>query len=280
MNRKFLFFVTLIISVGLLFAGCTNEGNKAKDEGKLDIVGSTSVTMLAEELAKEYSEKNNVKIDVQGVGSTAGVNSTIDGTADIGMSSRNLKDDEKKQGINEHIIAYDGIVVGVHPNNPVDDLDIDSIKAIFSGEITNWKEVGGEDEEILVVTREEGSGTRGAFEEITELEEKDDEGNKKSLVREDALVAEGNGAVVANIAGKESSIGYISLSYLDESVKGLSINGVEPTVENIKSEDYKIARPFLFLTKDDGNELANKFIEFVLSDEGQKIVGEKQITVK
>lgn len=280
MNKKVFFFVTLIIFVSLLVVGCKNSGKTGEEEGKLTIVGSTSVTLLAEDLAKEFSEKNNVKIDVQGIGSTAGINSAIDGTADIGMSSRNLKEEEKKQGINEHIIAYDGIVVAVHPDNSVEDLDIDTVKGIFSGEITNWKEVGGKDEEILVVTREEGSGTRGAFEEITGLEEKDNKGNKKSLVMKDALVAEGNGAVIANIAGKESAIGYISLSYLDESVKALNIDGVEPTVENIKSEDYKIARPFLFLTKDEDNELVNKFIEFVLSNEGQKIVGEKQITVK
>lgn len=280
MNKKVFFFVTLIILVSLLVVGCKNSGKTGEEEGKLTIVGSTSVTLLAEDLAKEFSEKNNVKIDVQGIGSTAGINSAIDGTADIGMSSRNLKEEEKKQGINEHIIAYDGIVVAVHPDNSVEDLDIDTVKGIFSGEITNWKEVGGKDEEILVVTREEGSGTRGAFEEITGLEEKDNKGNKKSLVMKDALVAEGNGAVIANIAGKESAIGYISLSYLDESVKALNIDGVEPTVENIKSEDYKIARPFLFLTKDEDNELVNKFIEFVLSNEGQKIVGEKQITVK
>ncbi len=275
MNKRSLFLIGLIISIGLLVIGC------GKKEETINVVGSTSVSVVAEELGKEFSKSSpEVTVDVQGVGSTAGINSIIDGTADIGMSSRNLEEDEKNENINEHIIAYDGIVVAVNPKNSVKDLDIDSVKGIFSGEITNWKEVGGEDEEILVVSREEGSGTRGAFEEITGLEEKDDEGNEKSLVREDALIAEGNGAVLANVAGKENSIGYISLSYLDDSVKGLSIDGIEPTVENIKSEEYKISRPFLMLTKDDKNELANKFVEFVLSDEGQKIVGENQITVK
>ncbi len=274
-NKKTLFLITLIISVGLLIVGC------GKKEETINIVGSTSVSMLAEELGKEFSNLYpDIKVNVQGVGSTAGINSTIDGTADVGISSRNLEKDETNQGINEHVIAYDGIVVAVHPNNPVEDLDIDSIKDIFSGEITNWKEVGGENEEILVVTREEGSGTRGAFEEITGLEEKDNEGNKKSLVIEDALVAEGNGAVIANIVGKDNSIGYISLSYLNDTVKGLSIDGIEPTVENIKIEEYIISRPFLMLTRDIDNELVNKFIEFVLSDEGQNIVGKKQITVK
>lgn len=244
MNKKGLFLITLIISIGLLVIGCGKKGET------INIVGSTSVSVVAEELGKEFSKLNpEITVDVQGVGSTAGINSTIDGTADIGMSSRNLEQDEKNENINEHIIAYDGIVVAVNPKNSAKDLDMDSVKGIFSGEITNWREVGGEDEEILVVSREEGSGTRGAFEEITGLEEKDDEGNKKSLVREDALIAEGNGAVLANVAGKENSIGYISLSYLDDTVKGLSIGGIEPTVENIKSEEYKISRPFLMLTR-------------------------------
>lgn len=271
--------IVLILSLVLMLfvvGGCTNnskevEGTDSKLEGTINIVGSTSVTPLAEELGKEFSNKNpGVKVDVQGVGSTAGIKATIDGTADIGISSRDLKDEEKEYKMNEYIIAYDGIVVAVHPENSVEDLDMNTINKIFTGEIKNWKEVGGEDEEILVISREEGSGTRGAFEEILELDS----------VREDALIAEGNGAVKANIASKKNSIGYISLSYLDDSIKGLKIDGIEGTVENIKSGKYKVSRPFLMLTNGKEEPLVKEFLDFVLSEEGQKIVGEKQITVK
>ncbi|MBW4828921.1 MAG: phosphate ABC transporter substrate-binding protein [Clostridiaceae bacterium] len=274
--KRVVLILSLVLMVSVVVAGCTNnskeaEGTDSKLEGIISIVGSTSVTPLAEELGQEFSNKNpEIKVDVQGVGSTAGIKAIIDETADVGISSRDLKDEEKESKIKEHIIAYDGIVVVVHPENSVEDLDMDTINKIFTGEIKNWKEVGGEDEEILIVSREEGSGTRGAFEEILELDS----------VREDALIAEGNGAVKANIASKKNSIGYISLSYLDDSIIGLKIDGIEGTVENIKSGKYKVSRPFLMLTNGEEGPLVKEFLDFVLSEEGQKIVGEKQITVK
>lgn len=263
---KKLTLILILVSMAFLY-GCTN---KAKEE-TINIVGSTSVSLLAEELGDEFSKQNpEVKVDVQGVGSTAGIKATIDETAEVGISSRDLKDEEKDSEINEHIIAYDGIVIVVNPENKVEDLDLDTISKIFTGEIENWKEAGGEDEEILIISREEGSGTRGAFEEILELDS----------VKEDALIAEGNGAVKADIANKKNSIGYLSLSYLDDSIKGLKIDGVEATVDNIKSKDYKISRPFLMLTNGEEEPLVKEFIDFVLSEKGQKIVGEKQVTVK
>lgn len=274
--KRVVLILSLVLMVSVVVAGCTNNSKEAEDtdsklEGIISIVGSTSVTPLAEELGQEFSNKNpEIKVDVQGVGSTAGIKAIIDETADVGISSRDLKDEEKESKIKEHIIAYDGIVVVVHPENSVEDLDMDTINKIFTGEIKNWKEVGGEDEEILIVSREEGSGTRGAFEEILELDS----------VREDALIAEGNGAVKANIASKKNSIGYISLSYLDDSIIGLKIDGIEGTVENIKSGKYKVSRPFLMLTNGEEGPLVKEFLDFVLSEEGQKIVGEKQITVK
>ncbi|MCB5559152.1 phosphate ABC transporter substrate-binding protein [Anaerosalibacter bizertensis] len=274
--KRIVLILSLVLIVSVVVAGCTKgskeaKGTDSKLEGTINIVGSTSVTPLAEELGQEFSNKNpEIKVDIQGVGSTAGIKATIDKTADIGISSRDLKDEEKEYKMNEYIIAYDGIVVAVHPENSVEDLDMNTINKIFTGEIKNWKEVGGEDEEILIISREEGSGTRGAFEEILDLDS----------VREDALIAEGNGAVKANIASKKNSIGYISLSYLDDSIKGLKIDGIEGTVENIKSGKYKVSRPFLMLTNGKEEPLVKEFLDFVLSEEGQKIVGEKQITVK
>ena len=292
--RKSLGLVSLVLLVAMLFSGCsskpagtkgegTNNSNQSEKSlsGTINIVGSTSVTPVAERLGEEFTKLNeDVKINVQGVGSTAGIKATIDSTADIGMSSRNLNDEEKSMGVKEYVIAYDGIVVAVHPNNPINDLDVETIQKIFKGEITNWKDVGGKDEEILVISREEGSGTRGAFEEILKLQEKDSSGNTLSTIKKDALIADGNGAVIANISKKENSIGYISLSYLDDTVKGLKVEGVEATVETVQDDEYKVSRPFFMLTMEDESQLIDEFLKFVLSEEGQKIVGEKQVPVK
>ncbi len=233
-------------------------------EGTITIVGSTSVQPLAEALADEFSTANTgVKIDVQGGGSTTGVKAANDGTGDIGNSSRDLSAEEKGWGLTEHVIALDGIAVAVNPSNPVEDLTKDQLVKIFKGEILNWKEVGGADKEILIVSREAGSGTRGAFEELLEIEE---------MVKADALVAEGTGAVMANVASKDNAIGYISLGSMDKTVKGVKIDGVEPTVENIKAKTYIISRPFLMLTKGDLKPEVKAFIDFIMSDKGQEIV--------
>jgi phosphate transport system substrate-binding protein len=249
-------------------------------EGHVNVVGSTSVTPVAQQLAEAFMEKEpGVKVDVQGVGSSAGVKATNDGSADVGMASRNLKTEEKEWNIDEHVIAYDGIAVVVHPSNPVSDLTSEQVTKIFRGEITNWKEVGGDDKEILVISREAGSGTRGAFEELMELEDKNAEGKKVSAVKEDALIAEGNGAVKANTSKKEYAIGYLSLSYLDDSVKGVMIDDVEPTVENIIAGKYNVSRPFLMLTKGEVSEAAQAYLNFVFSEEGDSIISEKLIPV-
>lgn len=248
--------------------------------GSLIVVGSTSVTPVAEELAEAYMHINpDVTIDIQGIGSSAGVKAAKDFTADIGMSSRNLKEEEKAWGLNEYTIAFDGISVVAHPSNSVADLSKDQISRIFSGQITNWSEVGGDDAEILVVSREAGSGTRGAFEDLMDLLKKNDAGKKVSTVKLDALIAEGNGAVKANVASKENSIGYISLSYIDETVKPLSVDGVEVSVENIVNGSYKVSRPFLMLSNGQENELQKSFFDFILSDDGQQVVAEKLIAV-
>lgn len=269
----------LILALGV-FAGCAQEAAPAPEEegqeatgleGEVAVVGSTSVAPLAQEIADAFMSKNpGVRVDVQGVGSTAGVKAANEGAADIGMASRDLKTEEKGWGLDEHVIAYDGIAIVIHPTNEIADLEAETVTAIFKGEITNWKEVGGADEEILVVSREEGSGTRGAFEELLDIE----------AVKEDALIAEGNGAVKANIASKTYAIGYISLSYVDETVKTVEINGIEPTVENILAGSYKVSRPFLMLTKGEISETAKAYLDFVFSEEGQAIVAEKNIPAK
>lgn len=253
---------------------------KVKLEGKVIIVGSTSVTPFAEKIADTFMENNDgVKVDVQGVGSSAGVKAAADGTGDIGMASRNLKDAEKEWGIEEHILAYDGIAVVLNPANSVTELTTDQVTSIFKGEITNWKELGGQDKEIIVVSREAGSGTRGAFEGIMNLLEKNDAGKKVSVVMPEALIADGNGAVKSSVATKDYAIGYISLGYLDDSVKGMKIDGAEPTVANILEGKYSVSRPFLLITKGEIDPLTQAYLDFALSDAGQELISDKLIPI-
>jgi phosphate transport system substrate-binding protein len=280
-SKKLVSILLIGVLVVGIFSGCSKANDSASNEKYLSIVGSTSVTPVLTQLADAYMTLNDgVKIDVQGIGSSAGVKAAYDKSADIGMSSRNLKEAEKEWNLIETTIAYDGIAISVNPNNTVEKLTIEQVKDIFKGIITNWNEVGGKDEEIIVISRESGSGTRGAFEGLVGLEEKDADGNKFSVLVEDALIADGNGAVKANVASKENAIGYLSFSYLDSSIKTLVINDIEPLVENIENGTYKISRPFLLLTNDESSKLANDFIEYILSDEGQNIVADKLISVK
>jgi len=264
-----------------IFTGCgVTPSTPNGTNGKLSIVGSTSVQPLAQELADAYTAKNkDVKIDVQGVGSTAGIKAINDGTCDIGTSSRELKTEEKAWKLTEHIIALDGIAVVVNPKNSVSEISKEQITKIFKGEIKNWKELGGIDKEIIVVSREAGSGTRGAFDELLKIEEKKD-GKTTSYLKADALIAEGNGSVKANIASKENAIGYISLGFLDNSLKALKVDGVEATVANVKNKSYPISRPFIMLTKGEENATVKSFLEYIKGDEGQKIVSEKYISIK
>ena len=263
--KKIALILTLIVMVSAALIGCgsgsatgSNEEAQGLQENKLEgtvsIIGSTSVQPVAQSLADAFtSVQPNIQVDIQGVGSTAGVKAADDGTANIGTASRELKTEEKEWGLTEHVIAMDGIAIVIHLNNTVADLTKDQAAQIFKGEITNWKEVGGADKEIIVVSREDGSGTRGAFEEILGIE---------GQLSEKALIAEGNGAVKQNIATKEDAVGYVSLGYIDNSIKAVKVDGVEATVENIKAQKYPVARPFLMLTKGDINAETGAFLDF------------------
>ncbi|MDF2546878.1 MAG: phosphate-binding protein [Anaerosolibacter sp.] len=280
----------VMLAVGLL-AGCGQKTTEQPQQeetqgdaaltGKVVIAGSTSVQPLSDELAAAFTEKNpDVQIEVQGGGSSVGVKSAIDKIVDIGMSSRDLKEEEKSSGLTEYVIAKDGIAVVVNPTSKVEDLTIEQIKKIFTGEITNWKEVGGEDKAITVVSREEGSGTRGAFIEITGVEGKDASGNKADLTTKNALVQPSTGAVKQTVANTPDSIGYVSMGALDDAVKTVKVEGVEATEENAKDGSFKISRPFLFLTNGEESETVKAFIEFIMSAEGQEIVAQEFISVK
>lgn len=226
------------------------------------VAGSTSVQPFADRWSEIYMTKYPGKVvNVQGGGSSAGVQAVRSGAADIGTSSRELKADEKD--LTEIVVAKDGLAVIVHPSNSVSDLTIDQVKQIFAGKIRSWKEFGGRTKAITVVTREEGSGTRGAFQEMV---------MGKIRVFKGAIVEDSNGTVREIVAGDPDSIGYISLGLVNEAVKALKLDGVIPTYENILENRYRLVRPFLFVTKGPAGFEAKDFIDFVLSAEGQDLI--------
>ena len=186
------------------------------------------------------------------------------------MSSRDLKDEEKSSGAKGTVIAYDGIAVITNTENKVKDLTLEQLKDIYTGKITNWKDVGGEDGQIVVVSREDGSGTRDAFQEIV--------GYKSEELVADATIADGSGNIKTTVSGNKNAIGFVSFSYVDDSISALKVNGVEPTEELAKSGEYKLSRPFLLVTKDDTlTDEGQKVIDYILSDEGQNIVAEDKL---
>lgn len=243
--------------------------------GSISMVGSTSMEKLANALSEAFMEQYpDVTVTAEFVGSGAGIEAVTNGTADIGNSSRSLKEEEKAAGVVENIVAIDGIAVCVDPANEVADLTKEQLTNIYNGTITNWKEVGGADEPIIVIGREAGSGTRGAFEELVDLKDACKYANE----------LDSTGAVIAKVASTPGAIGYASLDALDDSVKALSLEGVEATAENIKAGNYFLSRPFVMATKgeiSEQNDLVQAWFDFVLGDEGQQVASEVGlITVK
>ncbi len=275
-GRKQLLAITaaLIMVIGCL-AACGNAGNgeggngSGKESGgltgSLSLVGSTSMQNLVDALSEAFMEEHEgVTVTPQYVGSSAGIEAVSKGTADIGNSSRNLKDSEKESGIVENIVAIDGIAVCLDPANTVTDLTKQQLTDIYTGKITNWSELGGSDMPIIVIGREAGSGTRSAFEELLGIED--------ACVYANEL--DNTGAVIARVAATPGSIGYASLDAIDESVISASLEGVAATAENIKAGTYFLSRPFVMATKgeiSEQSELVRAWFDFVLGEEGQKI---------
>lgn len=233
--------------------------------GTILMVGSTSMEKLANALAESFmTEYPGVTVNAEFVGSSAGVEAVNNGTADIGNSSRSLKDAEKEAGAVENIVAIDGIAVCVDPANTVTGLTKQQLTDIYTGAITNWSEVGGSDGPIIVVGREAGSGTRGAFEEILGVEDTCAYANE----------LDSTGAVMAKVASTPGAIGYVSLDAVDDSVTALALEGVEPTVENIKAGDYFLSRPFVMATRGEisaQSELVQAWFDYVLGEKGQSV---------
>lgn len=230
--------------------------------GGIIIAGSTSVQPFIEKIAEHFMEKHpEITINVQGGGSTAGIQATLNKTCNIGTSSRDLKVSER--GLQIIFMAVDGIAVIVHRNNPIDDLSITDIRGIFSGEIKNWLEVGGKNEEIIPVTREEGSGTRGSFEKMVMGD---------IAISDACLVQDSNGAVREIIATTPQGVGYISVGLVDEREKALAIDGIKPTLANLITDKYRFSRPFLLLFLEEPKGEVKKFVDYVLSKEAQDIL--------
>ena len=245
----------------------TGNGSSSADlSGSISLAGSTSMQKLADALAETFMEAHSgVTVTVEYSGSSAGIESLLGGSCDIGDASRNLKDSEKEGGAVENIVAIDGIAVIVDKNNSVDGLTKQQLSDIYTGVITNWSEVGGSDTPIVVVGREAGSGTRGAFEEILDVAD----------ACKYAVECDTTGAAMAKVASTEGAIGYVSLDVLDDSVNALKLDEVEPTSENIVAGTYFLCRPFVMATKgeiSDQNELVQAFFDFIKSEDGKAVV--------
>lgn len=247
-------------------AADTSADKYADLSGSVSMSGSTSMEKLANAVAESFMEKYpNVTVTAEFTGSSAGIESVLAGSVDIGNSSRNLKEDEKSAGAVENIVAIDGIAVVADPANKVEDLTKDQLVSIYTGETKNWSEVGGDDQAIVVVGREAGSGTRGAFEELLGIEDACAYANE----------LDSTGAVMAKVASTPGAIGYVSLDVVDDSVKALKLDGVDATEENIKAGNYALSRPFVMATKGEISEQKTEvqaLFDYLSSDEGKALI--------
>jgi phosphate transport system substrate-binding protein len=269
-------FLLLLVFVVL---GCTKTEEKPPGEktgnvkGTVKVAGSTSVQPLVEELAEAFMDQNpDANVSVQGGGSSAGIEAANKSTAQVGTTSRELKSEEKGLGLTETMIAKDGIAVIVNSGNSIAELTKEQVKKIFSGEVNDWSEIGGKKGPITVVVREEGSGTRVAFEEIVL--------GKGAKLIANAIVQNSSGSVKTAVSKDINAIGFISLGSVDSEVKAVKVDRVIPSEASVIDGSYKISRPFLFLTKGTPDAATKAFIDFVFSAEGQKIVSEKFVKVK
>ncbi|HUV52461.1 MAG TPA: phosphate ABC transporter substrate-binding protein [Dehalococcoidia bacterium] len=257
--KKFIFIIVAsLLLPSFLIAGCGGGGLS----DTVTESGSTTVQPVAEKLAEAFKAENpDATIIIQGGGSSVGIKSCNDDTVDIGASSRELKSDEPN--LVKHLLARDGIAIITHPSNPVAGLTKEQVRDIFTGKIAKWSQVGGENKDIYVIAREEGSGTRTAFEEMV---------MGKELIKSDAILLPFNGAIIMAVSNTPQAIGFISFGYIKNSVKTLAIDGVAATAENAKNGTYPIIRPLYFLTKNQPTGLVKDFIDFCLGPEGQSIV--------
>ncbi len=276
MKKFFTLALTAVMVLSMLTA-CGSKDNASDDNkgeeggttaalsGTVSTDGSTSMEKVINSLGESFMAANkDVKFTYNPTGSGSGIQAVTEGRCDIGLSSRALKDDEKASGLVETVLAYDGIAIVVSPENPVSDLDVDTIAKIYTGEITNWKDVGGDDAEIVLIGREAGSGTRDGFESIT--------GTKDACAYRQELTSTGD--VINTVSQNPNAIGYASLSAVGESVKALTVGGVKATEATVKDGSYVVQRPFVLVTKE-GTELspaAQAFFDYAISPEVADII--------
>ena len=259
--KKIITIILALACVAALFVGC----GKQTSSGSVSTDGSTSMEKVIGALGESFMAKfEGTTFTYNPTGSGSGIKAVQAGTCDIGLASRNLKDEEKSSGLKQTVLAYDGIAIIVHPDNPVSDLDVETIAKIYTGEITNWKDVGGNDAQIVLIGREAGSGTRDGFESIT--------GTEGSCQYRQELTSTGD--VITTVSQNPDAIGYASLASLKDSVKAVKVGGVEPTEASVKDGSYVIQRPFVLVTVE-GKELsetAQKFFDYVTSAEAADVI--------
>lgn len=256
--KKIISLLTVAVLLLCALTGC--GGNKEA----VATDGSTSMNKVIGALGEAFEADTGITVTYNATGSGAGIQAVQEGRCDIGLSSRDLKDEEKANGLEGTILAYDGIAIIVNPNNPVSDLDVESIAKIYTGEIKNWKEVGGNDAEIVLIGREAGSGTRDGFESITDTED-------KCKYRQELT---STGDVITTVASNPGAIGYASLASVKDTVKALTVGGVVASEETIKDGSYVVQRPFVLVTKKDAalSESAQKFFDYITSEAANEII--------
>ena len=265
--KKIISTIALATSIGAVFAGCgagASDNSTGNAGGTVTTDGSTSMSKVIGALSEAYESDTGVTVTYNATGSGSGIQAVQEGRCDIGLSSRSLKDEEKAKGLEETTLALDGIALVVNPENPVSDLDLETISKIYTGEISNWKEVGGNDSDIVLIGREAGSGTRDGFESIIYTTD-------KCQYRQELT---STGDVIATVASNPNAIGYASLSAVKDSVKALKVAGVAPSEETVKDGSYVVQRPFVLVTVKDKalSENAKKFMEFVTSKSANDII--------
>lgn len=265
MKKKLLSFV---LAGSMLLLGLTGCGGASLEEapGSIALAGSTSMEKLCEAMSESFMAENpDITVTVEYTGSGAGLESLAAGSVDIGNASRALKEEETEQGLVENVVALDGIAVITDKDNQVSDISSEELAKIYTGEIANWKELGGEDEAIVPIGREAGSGTRDAFEEL--LEVADNCAYSQEL--------DSTGAVLAKVASTPGAIGYVSLDVVDDTVTGLKLNGVDPTEEEILAGNYMLHRPFVMATSgeiSEQNEAVKAWFDYIASDAGREVI--------
>ena len=267
MKKKMFAALTAVCFMAVVFTGCGAKGTENGNlNGNVTLAGSTSMEKLCEAMSESFMEANpGVTVTVEYTGSGAGLESLATGSVDIGNASRGLKDGEKADGSVENIVAIDGIVVITDKNNCVTDISSESLAKIYTGEITNWSELGGDNQPIVVIGREAGSGTRDAFEELLEV--------KDACAYAQEL--DSTGAVLAKVSSTPGAIGYVSLDVVDSTVTGLKIDGIEPTEEMILAGSYLLQRPFVMATKgtiSEQNEVVQAWFAYINSEAGKEVI--------